>query len=156
MSRHEVGPAGQAPSHRNIETTPSVSPDPRHTLSSPSGDNNQLNNLSTNNNLGNNGQTLEQNLDTGGEDQPCQACGSFPARFQCSACQSVRYCSQECQASDWRIHYRECTEIMVSTRVDDHDENGGAQFRAGRDQEHQARSVSTTGIIEANKDQTPS
>ncbi|KAF9383236.1 Presenilin-1 [Podila verticillata] len=145
MSTHEAGPAGQAPSHRNMETTPSVSPDPRHALSSPSSDNGHFNNRSSNNNLGNNSQTQEQNLDTGGEDQPCQVCGSFPARFQCSACQSVRYCSQECQASDWRIHYRECAEITASTRAADHDENGGAQFRAGRDQEHQARSISTTG-----------
>ncbi|KFH67263.1 hypothetical protein MVEG_07785 [Podila verticillata NRRL 6337] len=145
MSTHEAGPAGQAPSHRNMETTPSVSPDPRLTLSSPSSGNSHFNNRSSSNNLGNNSQTQELNLDTSGEDQPCQVCGSFPARFQCSACQSVRYCSQECQASDWRIHYRECAEITVSTRADDRDENGGAQFRAGRDQEHQARSISTTG-----------
>ncbi|KAF9287008.1 Presenilin-1 [Mortierella alpina] len=51
-----------------------------------------------------------------GEDQPCQSCGEFPARFQCSACQSVRYCSQECQASDWRIHFRECAEIVAALK----------------------------------------
>lgn len=54
--------------------------------------------------------------DSDGEDQPCQACGVFPARFQCSACQSVRYCSQECQASDWGIHYRECAEIIAAIK----------------------------------------
>ncbi|KAG0266658.1 Presenilin-1 [Mortierella polycephala] len=54
--------------------------------------------------------------DDDGEDQPCQACGVFPARFQCSACQSVRYCSQECQASDWKIHYRECAEIVAALK----------------------------------------
>ncbi|KAG0263864.1 Presenilin-1 [Actinomortierella ambigua] len=47
----------------------------------------------------------------GPDDQPCQSCGNFPARFQCAACQSVRYCSKECQAEDWHIHYRECAEI---------------------------------------------
>ncbi|KAG9071379.1 Presenilin-1 [Linnemannia hyalina] len=57
-----------------------------------------------------------QGDDEGGEDQPCQACGVFPARFQCSACQSVRYCSQECQASDWKIHYRECAEIVAAQK----------------------------------------
>ncbi|KAG0215998.1 hypothetical protein BGX33_000581 [Mortierella sp. NVP41] len=59
-----------------------------------------------------NGDTAEDD----GEDQPCQACGVFPARFQCSACQSVRYCSQECQASDWKIHYRECAEIVAAQK----------------------------------------
>lgn len=57
-----------------------------------------------------------QDDDDDGEDQPCQACGVFPARFQCSACQSVRYCSQECQASDWKIHYRECAEIVAAQK----------------------------------------
>src|SRR5690349_19370868 len=40
-----------------------------------------------------------------GDDQPCQSCGA-PGRFECSACKSIRYCSQECQAEDWRMHYR--------------------------------------------------
>ncbi|KAF9434514.1 Presenilin-1 [Entomortierella beljakovae] len=53
-----------------------------------------------------------------GEDQPCQSCGAFPARFQCSACQSVRYCSQECQSADWRMHYRECEEFIQAKRED--------------------------------------
>ncbi|KAG0371422.1 Presenilin-1 [Mortierella sp. AD032] len=60
--------------------------------------------------------------DDDGEDQPCQACGAFPARFQCSACQSVRYCSQECQASDWKIHYRECAEIVASLKEEEESE----------------------------------
>ncbi|KAF8937730.1 Presenilin-1, partial [Dissophora ornata] len=51
-----------------------------------------------------------------GDDQPCQICDAFPARFQCSACQSVRYCSQECQAADWRAHYRECSEIVAAKK----------------------------------------
>ncbi|KAF8936841.1 Presenilin-1 [Haplosporangium gracile] len=66
--------------------------------------------------------------DDDGEDQPCQACGVFPARFQCSACQSVRYCSQECQASDWKIHYRECAEIIAAQK----EERTESQQGAGR------------------------
>ncbi|KAF9154096.1 Presenilin-1 [Linnemannia schmuckeri] len=61
-----------------------------------------------------------------GEDQPCQACGVFPARFQCSACQSVRYCSQECQASDWKIHYRECAEIVAAQKEEQIESQQGA------------------------------
>ncbi|KAF9957890.1 Presenilin-1 [Mortierella alpina] len=60
-----------------------------------------------------------------GEDQPCQSCGEFPARFQCSACQSVRYCSQECQASDWRIHYRECAEIVAALKEEQQEAEAG-------------------------------
>ncbi|KAF9576354.1 Presenilin-1 [Mortierella alpina] len=59
------------------------------------------------------------------EDQPCQSCGDFPARFQCSACQSVRYCSQECQASDWRIHYRECAEIVAAQKEEQQEADAG-------------------------------
>jgi hypothetical protein len=64
--------------------------------------------------------------DGDGEDQPCQACGVFPARFQCSACQSVRYCSQECQASDWKIHYRECAEIVAAQKEEQTELQQGA------------------------------
>ncbi|KAG9325774.1 hypothetical protein KVV02_003646 [Mortierella alpina] len=60
-----------------------------------------------------------------GEDQPCQSCGEFPARFQCSACQSVRYCSQDCQASDWRIHYRECAEIVAALKEEQQEADAG-------------------------------
>ncbi|KAF9138113.1 Presenilin-1 [Mortierella sp. GBA39] len=67
-----------------------------------------------------------QGDDDGGEDQPCQACGVFPARFQCSACQSVRYCSQECQASDWKIHYRECAEIVAAQKEEQTESQQGA------------------------------
>ncbi|KAF9127434.1 hypothetical protein BGW39_005889 [Mortierella sp. 14UC] len=71
-----------------------------------------------------NGQENDDNDDD--EDQPCQACGTFPARFQCSACQSVRYCSQECQASDWKIHYRECAEIVASLKDEETEARQGA------------------------------
>lgn len=150
---HATGPAGQAPSHRNSETTLSTSHDPRHSQSSPSRDNNQYsqhNNRSSNSSPANNS-PIQENLEEDEEAQPCQACGTFPARFQCSACQSVRYCSQECQASDWRIHYRECAEITASVRAGDHGENGDAHIRVGGDQEHHARSVSTAGMVEANE-----
>ncbi|KAF9914847.1 hypothetical protein BX616_007443 [Lobosporangium transversale] len=63
---------------------------------------------------GNNTSNTENN-----DDQPCQSCGAFPAKFQCSACQSVRYCSQECQAEDWGIHYRECAEILAAMKQEE-------------------------------------
>ncbi|KAG0290670.1 hypothetical protein BGZ96_005883 [Linnemannia gamsii] len=70
--------------------------------------------------------------DDDGEDQPCQACGVFPARFQCSACQSVRYCSQECQASDWKIHYRECAEIVAAQKEEQTElQQGAGRPRSG-------------------------
>lgn len=70
--------------------------------------------------------------DDDGEDQPCQACGVFPARFQCSACQSVRYCSQECQASDWKIHYRECAEIVAVQKEEQTElQQGAGRPRSG-------------------------
>ena len=65
--------------------------------------------------------------DDDGEDQPCQACGVFPAKFQCSACHSVRYCSQECQASDWKIHYRECAEIVAAMKEEQEGGVSGGQ-----------------------------
>lgn len=149
MSTHETGPAGQAPSHRSSDMTSSTYPDPRYSQSSPSRDSNQNNNRGSNCSPANNSAT-QDSLDEDEEDQPCQACGSFPARFQCSACQSVRYCSQECQASDWRIHYRECAEITASVRTGD-GENDDAHVRVGRDQQHQARSVSTSGMVETKR-----
>ncbi|KAF9978911.1 hypothetical protein BGZ73_008416 [Actinomortierella ambigua] len=80
--------------------------------------------------------TGTSNNQGGPDDQPCQSCGTFPARFQCAACQSVRYCSRDCQAEDWHIHYRECAEIVDTaanrprSRVD---ENGSAEDRRGEE-----------------------
>jgi len=81
--------------------------------------------------------------DSDGDDQPCQACGVFPARFQCSACQSVRYCSQECQASDWGIHYRECAETIAAMKEEQLQENGdGTAAAVGQSRPRSRSSVS--------------
>ncbi|KAG0231843.1 hypothetical protein BGW42_008592 [Actinomortierella wolfii] len=67
------------------------------------------------------------------DDQPCQSCGTFPARFQCAACQSVRYCSRDCQAEDWHIHYRECAELVDAAN------NNRSQNRVEGDEAGQRR-----------------
>lgn len=66
-------------------------------------------------NTGQSGTTGNTGMELG-YDEPCQSCGAIPARFQCSACQGVRYCSQECQTEDWRAHYRECAEFIEAKK----------------------------------------
>ncbi|KAF9425618.1 Presenilin-1, partial [Podila epigama] len=157
-----VGPASQDQASRNTALTSSASGNARHGDPTHDINNNNNNSNSTNNDNNpsennNTNATMEQNPEDEMEDQPCQACGTFPARFQCSACQSVRYCSQECQASDWRIHYRECAEITASMRTDVNNTNrsggddnnnigGGQQVRTSRDQEQQADGAHAPGV----------
>ncbi len=38
----------------------------------------------------------------------CAACGAPNAPMRCAACQAVRYCSRDCQKSDWSMHKRYC------------------------------------------------
>lgn len=43
----------------------------------------------------------------------CVGCGT-PNRLQkCSGCQTARYCSRECQKSDWKKHKKECKHDKV-------------------------------------------
>uniref|UniRef100_A0A7S4UDL7 MYND-type domain-containing protein n=1 Tax=Paramoeba aestuarina TaxID=180227 RepID=A0A7S4UDL7_9EUKA len=55
--------------------------------------------------------TQEVNPDKNAKDPKklamCGSCGA-PAKFKCSRCQSVRYCSQECQKSNWKAHKKVC------------------------------------------------
>ncbi|KAL5505057.1 hypothetical protein ACEPAH_7720 [Sanghuangporus vaninii] len=44
----------------------------------------------------------------------CARCG-VPAVSRCSACQSVAYCSKECQASHWKEHKRLCNPLSKGT-----------------------------------------
>ncbi|KAI8363447.1 Presenilin-domain-containing protein [Mortierella sp. GBAus27b] len=68
------------------------------------------------------------------DDQPCQSCGA-PGRFQCSACKSMRYCSQECQAQDWRAHYRECAELKEGRTNGDEEQGDRPRSRPPRSRE---------------------
>lgn len=38
----------------------------------------------------------------------CNACGAGGAKFDCSICRVVRYCSQECQQQSWLQHQHVC------------------------------------------------
>ena len=39
---------------------------------------------------------------------PCKHCGATPSSKVCSRCGLTRYCSKECQESDWKAHKRGC------------------------------------------------
>ena len=43
----------------------------------------------------------------------CARCGKPGATgmLRCSKCKSVRYCSRECQRSDWKQHKLRCKEV---------------------------------------------
>jgi hypothetical protein len=38
-------------------------------------------------------------------------CASEEASSVCSRCQAVRYCSRECQRTDWKVHKPVCTVV---------------------------------------------
>ncbi|KAF9160283.1 Presenilin-1 [Mortierella sp. AD011] len=110
MSTTDTTGATSSPPHDISTPSSPASPDVRRSNATPTGQSNNLNSQS---------RTGRESGAVGpirSDDQPCQACGAFPARFQCSACQGVRYCSQECQTEDWRIHYRECPEIIEARK----------------------------------------
>ncbi|KAF9911742.1 hypothetical protein EC991_002470 [Linnemannia zychae] len=129
-TRGVTTPSGQTSSPPSSSTQPSERPSSTQTTQSRAGAPSRFSargELNTPVGAGDrdNGQENDDD-DDHGEDQPCQACGAFPARFQCSACQSVRYCSQECQASDWKIHYRECAEIVASLKEEETEARQGS------------------------------
>jgi MinD superfamily P-loop ATPase len=33
----------------------------------------------------------------------CRFCGQSDSRFKCSKCDKAKYCSKECQTSDWKL-----------------------------------------------------
>ncbi|KAF8110864.1 hypothetical protein N665_0078s0057 [Sinapis alba] len=64
----------------------------------------------------------------GAED--CSVCGNF-STTKCSRCKSVRYCSAECQTSDWSSgHQRKCRDIEITTLTPS--VRNGLRFRASR------------------------
>jgi hypothetical protein len=38
-------------------------------------------------------------------------CAAEEASSVCSRCQAVRYCSRECQRTDWKAHKRLCAAV---------------------------------------------
>lgn len=43
---------------------------------------------------------------------PCKVCSKTDENMQkCSACESVHYCSIECQRSNWKYHKTECFKL---------------------------------------------
>lgn len=47
----------------------------------------------------------------------CASCNALNAKFRCSSCKSVNYCSKECQASDWRTHKSECSANKAQVNI---------------------------------------
>lgn len=45
----------------------------------------------------------------------CSSCKSSTAKFRCSSCKLVNYCSRECQRNDWSKHKRKC--YTATTKV---------------------------------------
>ena len=45
-----------------------------------------------------------------GRKRSCLNCGSQDARFQCGACKRAFYCSQRCQAINWKTHALVCDD----------------------------------------------
>jgi hypothetical protein len=43
----------------------------------------------------------------------CSGCYNNSARFKCTRCQLLHYCSKECQAKDWTLHKYECPIITA-------------------------------------------
>ncbi|KAJ3542900.1 hypothetical protein NM688_g5923 [Phlebia brevispora] len=50
------------------------------------------------------------------KDYGCAVCGA-PAEKRCSQCQSVTYCSAECQKADWPQHKKTCRSLKGGTWV---------------------------------------
>ena len=47
----------------------------------------------------------------------CANCKKFGLKFKkCSACQSVYYCSRECQRSDWKKHKKVCKKAKTKRK----------------------------------------
>jgi len=46
------------------------------------------------------------------KDPKCNLCQQGAAK-KCARCESVAYCSRECQAKDWKLHKRSCIKITA-------------------------------------------
>ncbi|KAI0291553.1 hypothetical protein BC826DRAFT_1022422 [Russula brevipes] len=47
----------------------------------------------------------------------CAQCGKGGKLLFCAACHSIRYCSSECQRTDWKKHKQSCTRFSSSNTV---------------------------------------
>jgi len=47
----------------------------------------------------------------------CAQCGKGGKLLFCAACHSVRYCSSECQRTDWKKHKQSCTRFSSSNTI---------------------------------------
>ncbi|CAB9513372.1 repeat and MYND domain-containing protein 2 [Seminavis robusta] len=60
----------------------------------------------------------------------CTACGTPHGLKKCSGCSSLRYCSKDCQKSDWKRHKKECKRIKMDLE-DYHKELQGSKVPTG-------------------------
>lgn len=40
----------------------------------------------------------------------CSECNLTEAKYQCSGCHKVKYCSQKCQINNWNNHKSSCKQ----------------------------------------------
>ena len=61
---------------------------------------------------GSGGQCQASRRESPGTSKWCTACGKGgEALKKCNACKSVKYCSRQCQSSDWRKHKTRCDHL---------------------------------------------
>lgn len=63
----------------------------------------------------------------------CGVCAAVDARFRCSACRVVYYCSAECQHSGWAAHKAACKRSVANARA----------HRMTREADEQAAAIAT-------------
>lgn len=56
----------------------------------------------------------------------CAVCGAHKPHYKCGRCKWTKYCSRDCQASDWKSHKPKC-KVFRQLKIDD--------FRAGEKKE---------------------
>ena len=47
----------------------------------------------------------------------CELCGGSSARFICSKCRLVSYCSIDCQTANWKIHKKKCKSVAQQEEI---------------------------------------
>ncbi|CAD5329656.1 unnamed protein product [Arabidopsis thaliana] len=79
----------------------------------------------------------------------CSVCGNFSTK-KCSRCKSVRYCSAECQRSDWSSgHQRNCRDYGITTLTPS--AKNGLRFRASPFGDSSASSIALISERGLNK-----